>query len=219
MPFNPTTGVFIRTSNPFSDPVTGTIIDPADADELFDDYDLGFNSTFLEQQLFLSLSAGQPGLDTASAQTWFPGGGATLITLAANTTYMFRGELAHIRAAGTVLHNIGNLFSGTATLTSIAYHARAAAADASSFLNLTSNQVSRVESAVNTTIWNTVSSSANEVFTLRVEGMVRIAAAGTFGPQFQYSAAPGGAPTIRPNSWFMLSPLGTGTVLNQGPWT
>ena len=41
MPYNTTTGVFTRTSNSFSDPVTGTVIDPDDADDLFDDYDAG----------------------------------------------------------------------------------------------------------------------------------------------------------------------------------
>lgn len=45
MPFNPTTGVFLRTSNTFSVPVTGTIIDPDDADELFDDYDLALTQS------------------------------------------------------------------------------------------------------------------------------------------------------------------------------
>lgn len=43
MPRNPTTGVFVRVDNSFSEPVTGTIIDPDDADDLFDDYDLAFN--------------------------------------------------------------------------------------------------------------------------------------------------------------------------------
>lgn len=39
MPRNPTTGVFTRVSNSFSVPSFGTIIDPTDADALFDDYD------------------------------------------------------------------------------------------------------------------------------------------------------------------------------------
>lgn len=43
MPRNPTTGVFTRVSNSFSDPVFGTLIDPTDADALFDDYDAALN--------------------------------------------------------------------------------------------------------------------------------------------------------------------------------
>lgn len=39
MPRNPTTGVFTRVSNSFSNPVFGTLIDPTDAAALFNDYD------------------------------------------------------------------------------------------------------------------------------------------------------------------------------------
>lgn len=44
MPRNPTTGVFTRVANSFSNPVFGTLIDPTDADLLFDDYDAGLTS-------------------------------------------------------------------------------------------------------------------------------------------------------------------------------
>lgn len=44
MPRNPTTGVYTRVDNSFSEPVTGTLIEPADADEFFDDLDVGLNS-------------------------------------------------------------------------------------------------------------------------------------------------------------------------------
>ena len=44
MPRNPSTGVFTRVANSFSNPVQGTVIDPNDADELFDDYDDGLTS-------------------------------------------------------------------------------------------------------------------------------------------------------------------------------
>lgn len=39
MPRNPATGIFTRTTNSFSVPSFGTIIDPTDADALFDEYD------------------------------------------------------------------------------------------------------------------------------------------------------------------------------------
>src|SRR5689334_15837222 len=41
MPRSPTTGDFVRVSNSFSQPVYGTVIDPTDADSLFNDYDTG----------------------------------------------------------------------------------------------------------------------------------------------------------------------------------
>lgn len=43
MPRNETTGIFTRVDNSFSEPIAGTIIDPTDAIELFDDYDEGLS--------------------------------------------------------------------------------------------------------------------------------------------------------------------------------
>lgn len=43
MPFDPTTGVFTRPNNSFSDPVVNTVIDPNDATALFDAYDGAFS--------------------------------------------------------------------------------------------------------------------------------------------------------------------------------
>lgn len=43
MPRSAVTGVFTRVSNSFSNPVFGTLIDPTDADALFDDQDVGLN--------------------------------------------------------------------------------------------------------------------------------------------------------------------------------
>lgn len=45
MPRNDTTGVFTRVSNSFSNPVYGTVIDPTNADALFDDYDAGLTNS------------------------------------------------------------------------------------------------------------------------------------------------------------------------------
>jgi hypothetical protein len=47
MPRSATTGVFARVSNSFSNPVFGTLIDPTDADALFDDQDVGLNPPIL----------------------------------------------------------------------------------------------------------------------------------------------------------------------------
>lgn len=49
MPRNPTTGVFTRVSNSFSNPVFGTLIDPTDADALFDDYDSGLTAAIPDE--------------------------------------------------------------------------------------------------------------------------------------------------------------------------
>ena len=168
---------------------------------------------------FLSLSANQTGTDTASAQVWFPGGGATGITLPASTNYFFEGLIAFSRSAGTTSHTISLLFAGTATLTSIMYHVEAHAADSGSFQPGSTGDLSGIQEAASAVILSVASTSASETFVAYVKGTVRINGAGTFIPQFQYSAAPGGAPTIRANSYFRMYPTGTNTVLNVGNWS
>jgi hypothetical protein len=49
MPRNPTTGIFVRVANSFSNPVLGEIIDPIDANALFNDYDLGLTNAVPEE--------------------------------------------------------------------------------------------------------------------------------------------------------------------------
>lgn len=53
MPYNPSTGVFTRVDNSFSNPVAGTVIDNEDAVELFDDYDSGFTDISTGEQPFI----------------------------------------------------------------------------------------------------------------------------------------------------------------------
>lgn len=268
MAYNTTTGVFTRVANVFSNPVTGTVIDPDGADELFGDYDLGLSivhgklippvgtATLAPLQLtagtnlttaaagafeydgkilygtpnvsnrgvlpathFLSLAANQTGTNVNTAQPWFPGGGATLITLPASTAYFFEGVVAFSRSAGTTSHTISLLFGGTATLTSIMYYVNARAADSSSFQPSSSNNNSGIKEDATAVVLTAASTNADEVFSAYVKGCVRINAAGTFIPQFQYSAAPGGAPTVRANTWFRMFPLGINTVLNVGNWS
>jgi hypothetical protein len=45
-------------------------------------------------------------------------------------------------------------------------------------------------------------------------GSVLVNVGGTFIPQFQFSAAPGGSPTIQANSYFRLTP-----VTASGVWS
>lgn len=167
---------------------------------------------------FLSLSANQTGADSSTAQTWFPGGGATGITVVASTSYMFEGVLNFSRSAGTNSHTTGLLFGGTATITSIGYQANALGA-VNSFTGTTNFALMNwVEVATDTQL-TAASTSATECVQYQIQGMVRINAGGTFIPQFKFSAAPGGAPSVRANTWFRMYPVGTNTVLNVGNWS
>lgn len=166
-----------------------------------------------DEMLFKALSANDTGVDSASAQPWFPTDGE--VEVAENTLYEFEGYLRTSRGAGTTSHTTSILFAGTATLTSIAGRAHCNTGD--TVANITENGVSfEVATA---TVVKAASTSATEQTAIRVRGVVRINAAGSFIPQFQYSSAPGGAPTVLANSWFMLRPLGSGSATEQGTWS
>lgn len=170
-------------------------------------------TTTVDNILLRVLTADVTGSDVLTAQQWFPTLGA--VTVAAATTYELSGQLLTTRAAGAVSHTTGLLFAGTATLTSIQYVAMVKSGDVetNAAMNATAIRV-----ATNTTV-KSASTSATETITIDIEGMVRINAGGTFIPQFIYSAAPGGAPTIKANSFLRLTRYGDNTLASLGTWT
>ena len=163
--------------------------------------------------LFKNLSASATGGNVNTAQPWFPTAGA--VTVTANRTYRIRGLLHMSRAAGTTSHTTGLSFGGTATLTSIRYLARVKVGDVATNAALNATLIAV---ATNTAV-KAASVSASENIVAEVEGTVRINAGGTFIPRFQFSAAPGGAPTIQPNTFFELTDIGDGSVTVAGTWT
>lgn len=162
---------------------------------------------------FKVLASNATGTDVSTAQPWFPTAGA--VTVESGTTYKFEGYLRTSRSAGTTSHTTSLLFGGTATLTNIAYRADVNTGDV--VTNLAQNQTS-IEVATATVV-KAASTSATEQISIKIEGVVRVNTGGTFIPQFQYSSAAGGAPSILTNSYFMLYPLGSGSVTTQGTWS
>lgn len=164
-------------------------------------------------QLLKILSADDTGgTNVATAQPWFPTAGGVSVT--ADTTYIIDAHWAATRTAGTTAHTTGILFAGTATLTSIMWTAVVNSGDVET--NAAGNRTT-ARVATNTTI-KASSTSATEAIDILFHGAVRINAAGTFIPQFIYSAAPGGTPTIKANSWFRMVPVGNGSFTSQGTW-
>jgi hypothetical protein len=135
------------------------------------------------------------------------------ITLESDTTYFFKGLYVITRAAGTTAHTTGTLFAGTATFTSFFYET-----DASTLGGAGTNTVTRAWSSDPTTVRvaSNSSSSGTEHLKMKVEGVMSVNAGGTFIPQFQFSAAPGGAPTVVKNSYFQWYAVGNGTVAQVG---
>jgi hypothetical protein len=157
--------------------------------------------------LYKSLAADDPGgAASAAAQPWFPTAGA--VTVQASTTYNFEGLL--MLATGATTHTTGTLFAGTATLTSIDYHARI-----HSNANLTiATTLSVIRVSVATVIVLNATSTAVETI-IFLDGVVKINGAGTFIPQFQFSANPTGTITVRRGSYFLLQAMKADT---QGTW-
>jgi len=79
MPRNPTTGDFVRVSNTFSEPVYGTVIDPTDANSLFDDYDVGLTFDDASPLILIGSTSGVTTIKAADAASG-------TITLPAGTT-------------------------------------------------------------------------------------------------------------------------------------
>ena len=138
------------------------------------------------------------GQNIGTVQPWFPSAGA--VSVQAGVTYDFEGYLYLSRAAGATSHTTGLSFGGTATLTSIAGIVEAGTGDAAA---LVAADTVPFLGATNFTV-KAASTSTTEQAWYKVKGTVVINAAGTFIPQFTYSAIPGGVPTITAS--FKLTP-------------
>jgi hypothetical protein len=131
---------------------------------------------------------GGTGTNVNTAQAWFPG---VAVALGVGT-YTLDGFLFLSRAAGSTSHTTALLFGGTATVGVIGYVVQASTADA---LALVAANTFFGSSAAALVV-KAASTSTTEQAWFKVGGIVVIGTAGTFIPQFIYSAAPGGAPTI-----------------------
>lgn len=160
-----------------------------------------------------ALAADENGQNVATAQPWFPTNGA--VSVAASTTYFIRGCLLLTRAAGSTSHTTGIGFGGTATLTNIVWWAQCGEGDVAT---LADSDMIVSQSAANLQV-KAASTATTEVIKVTLDGILRVNAAGTFIPQFTYSAAPGGAPVVETNTWFRLDSIGAGSFASIGTWT
>ena len=164
---------------------------------------------------FIILTTDYVGSNVSTAQKVFNSPAGGIITLPASTSYFLEAVYYITRAAGTTSHTLSTLFALGGTLTSIAY-----TADTTSTTGNALGAVSRIyATAATATAVTAASTTATENITVIIKGVVRTNTAGTFTPQIQYSAAPGGAPTVLANSYLRLIPIGTNTVASVGNWS
>lgn len=218
--FDPVAGTFSTNITSFSDGKVNlySVVTGASTVSSYTDsrgFALELNKGAPSHIFHTTLSADFTGTNVNTAQPVFNASTNGAITLAASTTYQFEMQLIMTRAAGTTSHTIATLFGGTATLTSIAYQVSAT----SSTGNVLSAPSSIYATAATATTVTAASTSATENNIIFISGVVRVNAAGTFIPQIQFSAAPGGAPTFLKNSYIKLIPLGSNTVAYYGNWS
>lgn len=164
--------------------------------------------------VFKILSADDAGgQNVLTAQPWFPTAGG--VTVPANTTYFFEGNLVMVRSAGAASHTTALLFAGTAAVVSIDYEAQWRTGDTNT--GAATNSL-RVGVATSTVIKAASTATTEDVDINIACGTVRFSTGGTFIPQFQYSAAPGGAPTIKRGTYFRMLPMGDNNVTSVGSW-
>lgn len=152
--------------------------------------------------------------DSNAAQLMLPVGAGAL-TVNSSTTYEFEAEVIITRSAGTTSHTLGVLFAGTATFTSLRNMI-----DVSNPTGNTLGAVSRIyQTSAGSVTVTSANTSATEHICLKMSGIMRVNAGGTIIPQIQYSAAPGGTPSVQTNSFFRARPIGSNTVQTVGNWS
>lgn len=146
--------------------------------------------------------------NTTAAQNWLGVG----VELEANTQYEFEGLFA-LSTTGTTSHVERTQFGGTASITRIGYY--------------TQRSVRTTTVTGVTAGWFTATSAQSMTPAIttaqgvlyQLKGIVEINAAGTFDPQFSFSAAPGGTSTILAGAWFKIHAIGTsGSDVSIGTW-
>lgn len=160
------------------------------------------------------LSSDRTGANDTSNQPIFDAAFDT-VTLEADTAYGFELVFTLTRAAGATSHTTALRFDGTAVGTHRGLIF--SASTTGDIVGTVSHK--RLSGSLNsTTIFTAASTSATENLSVLTRGWIRTSGAGTLIPQFAYSAAPGGAPTILADSYFRIWPVGSGTVTTIGDY-
>ena len=158
---------------------------------------------------------------STSAQKIFSSPTNGAVTLDGSTTYMFDAlYIINNTAAPSLAHSVSLSFALGGSITSISYTAdvttssSAPTAGATTITRTFSSAVSATQITPSGTTTN------SEFIVVKLQGVVRTNAAGTFTPQIRYNTnAPGGTSTVQGNSYFRLIPVGTSSVISVGNWS
>lgn len=165
--------------------------------------------------LWKNINADATAQNIATVQPWFPTAGA--VTVEASTLYQMDGVLMMVRSAGTTVHTVGLSFGGTSVSPTVTYDCIARDPAVSTTVGTTHQTM--VASASNTIVTGNSSGVGSETYSIEIHGTMRTSGvAGTIIPQFTLSAIPGGAPSVKAGSYFMLTKLGATGTTSSGTW-
>lgn len=142
------------------------------------------------------------------------------VTVSAGTVYNYEIRAAFTKSAGTTSHALQFGFGGTATVNNIFSDMRVTFTSTGINSAITG---STTQGAVSTqagfvTVTNT-SATAGLLCSMAISGSVSINAGGTFIPQYQLTAAPGGAYTTLAGAYVIIYPVGaSGSNVGVGTW-
>lgn len=176
------------------------------------------NNGLVPMSYLYRLNSTVVGSNATGAQTLFGVG----VTLASNTVYAFEQYFNLTKSAGTTSHNVSTLFGGTATINNIGYSILTAQSSTTGTVSgspLTTQAYSLYsQQATATQISQSVTTAAHTVYAL-LKGTVSVNVGGTFIPQYQLSAIPGGAYTAQIGSYCLIYPISaSGSNTNIGGW-
>ena len=143
------------------------------------------------------------------------------VTLSANTVYAFESYFVMSKSVGTTSHTFSYGFGGTATtnnvLITLSRYGATSALPLVPTSGLNTVLQERNSTAMTVASGNQTSAVFTEVGT--ISGTVSVSAGGTFIPQYQLSAAPGGAYSTVAGSYFLIYPIGAaGANTSVGTW-
>jgi hypothetical protein len=135
------------------------------------------------------------------------------LTVQAATTYIFECDFSvGAMSATSGTFGFGIVLGGGASVTSIQWISQAGK-------SATPTTPFGLENTFNTTAANTTLTTASNVTqgAARIQGIIRINAAGTITPSISLTTA--AAAVVGANSRFSLYPIGTNTVTRTGNWS
>jgi len=165
-------------------------------------------------------TGGWVGQNSTAAQGFFGGSNpAGLgVSLNGNTIYEFESLYYLVKTVGATSHTVALAYGGTAILNNINYMPTYAYSGSSSVTPANGAAANWITTA-SSTVFTAAIASATQYIWVVVKGTVSTSVGGTFIPQYQLSAAPGGAYTTQVGSYFKIWPVNfAGSNTSIGTW-